>query len=248
MPQSRFLQPFLDKLMSRSILTDKEQAAVLGLSGMHEHLPAHYDFVDRGEEQISVCLVIDGLCARMGQTIAGERQITAFHMSGDMPDLHSVMVPGATSALLAVCASQIVRIPCHKLRAVALEHPGIAEALWRDTICDASISAEWIVNVGRRDAVTRIVHLLCEMAVRRARIGGNAFSFAFPCTQQNIADATGLSAVHTNRSIQMLRARHFVEIKDKVVAVLDWKKLQEFAEFDSGYMHLHGPLRFSAVH
>jgi CRP-like cAMP-binding protein len=244
---NQMLRPFLTKLMARTLLTENEQSAILGLSGIPEVVEAHHDFVRRGGKQMSACLVLEGVCARMGQTIEGGRQITNFYISGEMPDLHSVAVPDAYASLHAVSQTHILRIPHSDLRAIAQAYPGVSEALWRSTVCDAAISAEWIVNVGRRDAMSRIAHLICEMAVRTESVKGNAFKFDFPVSQGNLADATGLSSVHVNRSLQSLRALGSIDKTAKAIIVLDWTALQKTAGFDIGYLYLNDPIRFSAI-
>jgi CRP-like cAMP-binding protein len=247
MPHSNLLRPLVDKLMIRSVLTGEEQAAILGLSVREEMIVPHQDFVARGETVTGACLVLAGLCARMGQTIEGGRQITSFYIRGDVPDLQSVLVPDASAALVAISPLHIARIPHDELRRLAFDFPGISEAFWRETICDAAIAAEWVVNVGRRDARTRIAHLICEMALRGGCIQENAFQFEFPCTQGDLADATGISTVHTNRSLQALRAERFLDIKDKHVMVFDWQGLRQTADFDSRYLHLGPARRYSTM-
>jgi CRP-like cAMP-binding protein len=130
---------------------------------------------------------------------------------------------------------------------VAFSFPGIGEALWRHTVSDAAISAEWIVNVGQRDARSRLAHLFCEMAVRHDKVSGNAFEFEFPVSQANLADATGMSVVHTNRSLQSLRRAGTLQMRGGIVAVEDWATLQATAEFDSAYLNMQPPVRFAAV-
>jgi CRP-like cAMP-binding protein len=109
---------------------------------------------------------VDGLVGRFDQNSLGARQITAFHIAGDMADLHSVVQPKATSALQALSTTTLLQVAHRDLRGIAARYPAIAEALWRDCIVDGAILAQWIVNVGRRDSKTRIAHLLCETAVR----------------------------------------------------------------------------------
>jgi len=71
------------------------------------------------------------------------------------------------------------------LWSLATERPAIRKAMWIDTLLDASIFREWVVNVGRRDSRARIAHLLCELALRLQRIGaGTEGRYDFPLTQE----------------------------------------------------------------
>jgi CRP-like cAMP-binding protein len=99
----------------------------------------------------------------------------------------------------------------------------LADKFWRDTLIDAAIFREWIVNTGSREAPSRIAHILCEVFLKLQAVGltsGN--SFEFPITQAEIGDATGLSTVHVNRSIQKLRSDKLVSLKKGGCTIWDW--------------------------
>jgi CRP-like cAMP-binding protein len=247
MSNSDVLRAFLHKLMARTILTEAEQAVILSLPGTPQQLSAREDFVERDDGQSSACLVANGLCARVVHTLGGGRQITGFYVAGDLPNPHSIMVPNASTALQAICPTQTLRIPHSELRKVALTHPGIGEALWRDAVCAVDISVEWIANLGARRAKIRLAHLLCEMAVRYGIAAEGSFEYEFPVTQEALGAATGLTSVHVNRSLKALREEGSVVIRGKQVQVPDWKKLQECAEFDSAYLQMQEPMRFSPM-
>lgn len=230
------LQLFLDRLTSRSVLTPREQQAVLDLPVHAVQVEANRDFVRLGEHVDHACFVVAGLVGRFDQTSQGARQITALHIAGDMPDLHSVVQPTATSALQALSTATILRVPHSAVRAVASWHPAVAEAFWRDTMVDAMIMAQWVVNVGRRDAKTRIAHLLCEMACRyHAEPRDNRVTYNLRMTQQQLADATGLTAVHVNRSLMALSSVG-TRFKGGTVRISDWEALTLTGDFDPGYL------------
>ena len=231
------LRLFLDRLTSRSVLSQKEEQAILNLPAYAAQVQANRDFVRLGEVVDHACLIVDGIAGRFGQNAEGARQITALHIAGDMADLHSVVQPTGTSSLQALCTVTILRVPHQALRATAGRYPAIAEAFWRDCMVDAAILSEWVVNVGRRDAKTRIAHLLCETAVRY-RVDGQseAVLFEFPVTQAHLADATGLTPVHVNRTLKALRDEGVVFVSGRTVHILDWDALVRLGEFDATYL------------
>ena len=233
------LQPFLDRLTRRSVLNDDEQQAVLDLPAHTEQVQKNRDFVPQGQRVEHACLVVAGIVGRFDQNAEGARQITAMHVPGDMCDLHSVVQPVPTSALQALSVATILRVPHGAIRAAAGRYPALAEALWRDCMVDAAILSEWVVNVGRRDATTRVAHLLCEMATRLHATGGaNDFVFDLPVTQTQLAEATALTAVHVNRTLQSLRADGLVQWHQRVIRVPRWDALVEAAEFDATYLQI----------
>src|SRR5215203_1402387 len=115
----------------------------------------------------------------------------------------------------------------------------IADVFWRETLIDAAVFREWVVNVGRRDAYARIAHVLCEIYVRLRAVGlvsGQAYQL--PITQAELADATGLSTVDVNRTLQELRGNGLITMKGGRVVIEDWSGLQTAGEFDPTYLHI----------
>ena len=98
---------------------------------------------------------------------------------------------------------------------------------------------EWITNVARRDASTRLAHVLCEIGVRlEATRTGERDSFELPMTQDQLADATGMTAVHVNRSLMDLERQGLFTRSVRHIVVPDWRRLAEAGDFDAAYLHL----------
>lgn len=237
------LELFLRRIVARSLLTEADQDAILSLPGKAIEVRANRDFVRLGEHVTNACLVVEGLVGRFGQNKDGARQITSLHIPGDMVDLHSVVVPHAPAALQAVTNTTILQIPHDKILDISHRHPNVMEAFWRDCVVDGAISAQWVLNVGRRNAQARLAHLLCEMAVRYDKIDrARGLTFDFPVNQTHLADCTGLTPVHVNRSLGALKRAELVSMTQKKVEILDWKGLVDIAEFDTAYLAIASPL------
>lgn len=230
------LQPFVDRLTARSVLTSAEQEAILALPIEPVQLRAQQDFVQMNEKTSYGCLIASGMVARFGQTLDGQRQITAFHIPGDMADLNSVVRPIAAGGLSALCDTTILRVPHVAIRAVAARYPAVAEAFWRDCMLDAAILMQWVVNVGRQRAQTRLAHLFCEMAIRMGANREVRKEYGFPVTQERLAEAAGLTGVHVNRSLKALRAEGLVTVARGRVHILDWDRLARAGEFEAAYL------------
>lgn len=228
------LQAFLNRLNLRSNLTPVEQQAVLDLPASPAQLEPNADHVALDEATGFASLVVTGVLGRFGQNARGERQITALHVPGDMANLQSVVEPRATSPLLALCRMQVLKIPHHALRSAAARHPAVGEAFWRDCMVDAAILSQWVVNMGRRDAVGRMAHLLCETATRQGVRESRSNCFGFPLTQNQIADATGMTSVHVNRTLKALRPA--ATLAGRSVHILDWERLVGLADFEPTYL------------
>ena len=230
------LQRFLDNLSRRSLLTQAEQDAILRLPTQVKQIAANHDFVHLDERVEHACFIVEGLVARFDQNGRGERQITALHIGGDMPDLHTVVQPTATCALQALCPTTILRVPHSDLREAAAAFPAIAEAFWRHSMVDSMILAQLVVNLGVRDARSRIADVFCELACRYGALPHDGkVVFPLPMTQEHLAEVTGLTAVHVNRSLMALREMG-VLFRGRTVRIEDWDTLVKIGDFNSGYL------------
>ena len=220
------------------MLSEEEQQSILNLPAYPLQVQARRDLVPPGAKVDHVCLVASGLIGRFGQTTAGERQITAIHVPGDVADLHSVVQPASVSALQALSAATVLRIPHVSVRAAAASYPAVAEALWRDCMVDAAVLSQWVVNVGRRQATERLAHLICEMAVRICGAQPSEDTvFDLRITQGQLADATGMTSVHVNRTLQKLRREGILDWpRGSMVRIPRWDHLAAIGDFDEAYL------------
>lgn len=245
---SAALKLFLSRLLSRSLLSDDEQKAVLRLRTRRADYSANRDIVSPAQTVDHACLVAGGVVARFDQMHDGRRQITSFFLSGDMCDLHSVVAPKATWSMTALSHATVLQIPHDDLRRVALEYPALAFAFWRDCTVDSSILAKWVGNLGRKNSLGRISHVLCEVALRMENADlGSRCLFQLPISQEQLADAGGMTAVHVNRTLQELRRRNLIRFKSGVVEIVDWDAIVELSDFDPAYLMLNEPLTRAAV-
>ena len=163
----------------------------------------------------------------------------AFYVPGDIPDLLSLHIDVMDHSLATIVPSKVAFIPHEALRRLIDQNSRVAGAFWRDTLIDAALFREWIVNLGSRDAYSRIGHLICEVFLKLNAVGlTNGNSFDFPITQAEIGDATGLSTVHVNRSIMELRKNGLIILEKNRCTIPDLSRLEEAAMFDPTYLHL----------
>jgi CRP-like cAMP-binding protein len=161
-------------------------------------------------------------------------------MKGEMVDLQNALLGKADHSVQMLTVGEVAIIPRDAIERIAFERPDVGKAMWIDTLVDASIFREWIANVGRRDARTRIAHLMCELALRLKVAGlGEQANYEVPMTQEQLADATGLTPVHVNRTLKSLEIDALIERSDpRSITIGDWKKLADAGDFDSNYLHL----------
>jgi CRP-like cAMP-binding protein len=233
------LHPLVRKLESIVDLSDEEKQAVLGIPVTLRDLRPRQDIVRDQDRPSQCCLILDGFAFRYKALGDGKRQILSFHIPGDMPDLQSLHLEVMDHSLATLSTSKVALIPHDTVRAFIQAHPRIGDVFWRDTLIDAAVFREWVTNVGRREAYGRIAHLLCELFVRLRAVGlTNGDSYPLPITQAELADATGLSTVHVNRTMQELRGNGLIKTNKASVVIKDWDGLREAGEFDPTFLHL----------
>ena len=168
----------------------------------------------------------------------GRRQILNFYLPGDMPDLHSFHLGVMDAGIASLTPCTFGLIPHEAIREVCRRQPGVSDALWKLTLIDSAIFREWIVNIGQRTSGVRLAHLLCEFFMRsRAADLADTNTCPFPITQQELADATGISVVHGNRMLQELRESGLINLTQRRLTVLDWNGLREAGDFEPTFLH-----------
>lgn len=231
--------PVIRKLEAVLPLSDEERKAILALPVDQRLIEAHQDIVREGDRPSRSFVILAGVACAFKLTGVAKRQILAFHIMGDMPDLQSLHLETLDISIGTISACRLGFIRHADLRDLCERHMRVAAALWRETLVDASIFREWITNVGQREGLSRAAHLICEFVVRMRVMGlTKDYSCEMPMTQTDLGDALGLSAVHVNRVLQELRRLGLIKLASGNLAVLDWEGLKEIGDFDAGYLHL----------
>ncbi len=240
MPAPSTLEPMVRKLEYRQTLDADDCAAVLALPHKVKFLEAHDYVVRQGDRAEFCCVMLSGFCIRHKIVGNGQRQIVAIQMRGEMIDLQNSLLGTADHAVQMLTAGKIAMIPRDEIVRIAFDRPAVGKAMWLDTLVDGSILREWVANVGRRDARTRIAHLLCEFSLRLKLAGlGEHTNYELPMTQEQLADTTGLTPVHVNRTIKLLEIEGLItRTSARSIVIGDWLKLADVGDFQSGYLHL----------
>ena len=239
MPHRSPLAPMLRKLEYWGPIHPSDRDALLALPFTLRTVEPRHHIVREGDTAKHACVIRSGFAFRHKVLGNGGRQILAIHMTGDFVDLQNSLLGYADHNVQTLTTTEIALIPREELVRLAFERPAIGLALWKDTLVDGSIFREWIANVGRRDARTRLAHLLCEFALRLEATGaGKLTSWELPMTQEHLGDCTGLTSVHINRTLKGLERDDLISRCSRSVTIEDWKSLARAGDFDSSYLHL----------
>jgi CRP-like cAMP-binding protein len=234
------LDPLVAKLASIGSLSATDRDLLLALPIVSRLVAANQPVVHQGDKPKTSVLIVSGMLARYQELTDGGRQLVSFHLTGEMPDLHTLYIRTMDHSLVALKDSVIGHVPHDAIHAAVRASGSLTALLWRSTLIDAAIFRQWMTNNGRRGPVAGTAHLLCEIMLR-SRTAGNVDkdgACEMPFNQQQLADALGISLVHANRTLKALKERGTAVIERGRLRVMDWDALRAAAGFDPTYLHL----------
>ena len=221
-------------------LTDADRAELARLCVQANHtFQAHRDLIREGDAPRSVFVILEGWACHYRTLENGRRQIVDFAIPGDLCDLNVFILDRMDHSIGAITRLKVAEVGRDVLHRVVINFPNITTAFWWAELVSKSIHREWIVNVAQRSAAQRIAHLLCEMFLRLESVGlTDGFSCDFPLTQTEIAETTGLTAVHVNRTLQQLRREGLIILERRKLSIPDMLALQSAGLFNPEYLHI----------
>lgn len=227
----------VSRLPFRGALSISDQRALFGLAPTLRQASKGECLIE-GEASFSSLIVLcSGMARKVRRFPDGIEQIVAVFVEGDAVNAGEFVFRQSRNSVYALTSASYVSIPAGKLTNLIAIRPAISRALWLETAVHAAIQQEWMIWLGQRAARPRLAHLLCELSYR-LRLAGRDLNAAveFPLTQNDLADALGMSAVHVNRSLQILRSEGLIELSRSRLIILDKKGLHSVAEFDPQYL------------
>jgi CRP-like cAMP-binding protein len=189
-------------------------------------------FREPGAPRSEVMFVRSGILAKFKPDASGGRQIVALRFPGEG------ILPGKAPAhygIQAIVRSQVMVGEARDFTALVEQHPAMRQFFCRLLQRNEDIGYEWLVNCGRRDATSRVAHLLCETAVRMNRGDGG---LANPFTQQQIADMTGQTSVNVNRVLADMERQGLIRRKGREIEFVDWAEMRRIGSFQPAYLEI----------
>jgi CRP-like cAMP-binding protein len=233
------LERMIAKFARRAKLDAGDREALANLPFKLRRCEAGSYIVREGTSTEHCVLIVSGLAFRHKLTVEGARQIVSLHIAGDFVDLDGALLKVADHNIQSLTRCELAIVPVDAILSLTKTHPSIGHAMWVDTLIDGSIFREWVMNVGRRDARQRICHLFCEFALRLEVSGlGSKAGYELPMTQEQLADCTGLTPVHVNRTLKNLENDKLIKRERRHVFIPNWERLRDVGGFNERYLHL----------
>lgn len=228
-------------LVRSPMLSPADREALIQIAAEPRPFKAGVDLIVEGGRTDTIFIIPRGWACRYKITRQGARQITGIVVPGDVCNLDSFMLPQVNYAVRTMTPGVAIGLPRERVQALAADSPAIARAFTWLTIVENAILSEWALSLGRKTAHERLAHLFCEFAVRLGCAKGDRASYDMPITQEHIADALGLTAVHVNRMIQQLRREGLLVTQSRRVTLPNMAALRRIASFDEGYLQADEP-------
>ncbi|MDG4892334.1 Crp/Fnr family transcriptional regulator [Mesorhizobium sp. WSM4976] len=233
-------RPLIRKLEKFTRLSQADKEMLVRIAAQRiRRFTAREDIIHEGEKPEFINLINEGWACRYKTLDDGRRQIIAFFLPGDLCDLNVFILKEMDHSIGAITPVAISEISRTDFDEMMIGHPRITQALWWESLVAAAIQREWTVNLGQRDALERMAHLLCELFIRLEASGCTSDnSCEFPLTQTELGETLGMSTVHVNRTLQELRASNLIVLKDRTLTIPNLQALQDVALFNANYLHL----------
>ena len=231
--------PFIQKLEHGCDLTDDDRVQIQRATAHPVPIAKGHTLIHEGDVPKNVHVFLEGFACRYKQMDNGKRQITAYLLPGDLCDLHVNILREMDHSIGTLTPCKVARVPPETIEWLMSSSPRINRALWWATLTDVSTCRAWMTSMGQQTGERQIGHLLCELLARLQAVGwADNNSYELPLTQREFGDTLGMSAVHINRSLQILRKQGLITWNDGRLTVVDAEKLKEFADFTPNYLHL----------
>ena len=231
--------PVASKLEAFTRLSTDDRAAIARVSRNVRFVEPRRDVISEGDKPRHVHLVLDGWACRYKQLPDGKRQIVSLFVPGDFCDVNVYILKYMDHSIGAITRLKVAMITPDEMNALTSERPRVVQALWWHELVTSAIQREWTLNIGQRSAYERLAHLLIELYIRLNSVGrAHDGRCDFPLTQNDLADATGLTAVHVNRTLQELRRDGLIELDRKQLQILNLEQMMDVAMFNPNYLHL----------
>lgn len=231
---------FFAKLRARDDVSEGEEEALKRLFTHTRDFPRGTCIIRSGQEVTHSLLLVEGFACRSKMMRDGNRQILEINLAGDFVDLHGLLLQRLDHNLETITDCTLAFAPHEGLRALTVEHPHLTRLLWLHTVIDAAIHRESVISIARRPAIGRIAHLFLELQIRMSLVGrGDTQTFELPLTQPELGEIAGLTSVHINRTLKIMREQGLATFRKGRVELLDMDALRKVAEWDPTYLNLH---------
>ncbi len=226
------MTPVLRRLQAQGPVSAELGRLIEGSGRRVETVASRTVLQTEGEPAPRSRFILSGWAFRQRLLPDGRRQILSILLPGDALGVclrHGPLVKASTVALTRM---NLVDATDLLLPSTLAEHADLTDCLDRAVAYEESLLLDHVVRLGRQTAYERVAHMLLELHHRMTIVGlSQGGSYDAPLTQEVMADALGLSVVHTNRTLQQLRRERMIVFEGGKVTLLAIELLAAAADY-----------------
>jgi CRP-like cAMP-binding protein len=228
----------LTRRLAQWLSLSPEEMAVLGdFQASKRTIARRRDIISEGRKYDALAVLIEGTAIRYRVLHDGRRQVLNIVLPGDFIGFPGCFFESALYSITALSEAIVSFVPFERLFRLFETHPRLAAIIFWSFSCEAAMSAEHLIDVGRRSALERVAHLLLELLTRLQAIGqADELSYDLPLTQELIGDALSLSLPRVNHALRQLRESGLVGVERRRVTIKDREELSALADFKGTYL------------
>lgn len=220
--------PAIVRLNALAPLPEADRCALEAAAASPRTVRVRRVVINEGEPLTAPILILSGWAGLERPLADGRRQILGLRLPGELLFGHDPSRPAAPATLFAL--SDLV--VCHAPAAPENGSIGLAAAYAASRARDEHYLMNQVVRLGRKSAFERVADLLLELCERLDTAGlVSARQMPFPLTQELIGDALGLTSVHVNRTLQVMRREHMLTTRDRHAVLHDPRALARLVDF-----------------
>lgn len=212
-------------------LSEEDREAMRHINVVHRFVGRGRPLVREGDRVTHVRVIIKGWAMRSQSLDIARRQIMDFALPGDLVGLHQDGAGASICDVTALTPCEIGEIELTALNRVSRQNRGVASGLHEYLARQLTQAHDQILRLGRMTAYERVCSILLDIYSRQRHSVIMEGRVDFPITQTVVADMLGLSVVHVNRQVMLLRREGLVTLDRRTLIIHDERRLAEVARF-----------------
>ena len=230
---------FAERLSGMVALTPGEHRALEQLEERERHLRRGATLQRENDRCNELFILRKGTMMSSVLLDDGSRQILRFLFPGDMMGVSSLVYREAPETITALTDAVVSPFERSAMSNLIGDHPRLAALIMVYNQIERAALTDRLAALGRTSAKARVAGILLEMRNRMRMLDKRLdTTFTLGLTQEEIGDATGLTAVHVNRMLRQLEDENIIAREAGRVTLTDERALQRAANFVDRYAGL----------
>jgi CRP-like cAMP-binding protein len=231
-------EPLFRKLGTYLSLSDEQRGYIINLTNAGKAVGQDTTLLEQGAKYDHSGILANGWAIQYKTLSDGRRQVVNFLLPGTFIGLQAAVFERCDHGVTTLTDGVVYWFEPERLVELIKHDPRLGMAILWNRTQEEAILMERLVSLGQRSAKERLAHILIELWYRLELRGlDDQKRMPFPVGQAVLADLLGLTTVHINRTLKVLKNEGLIDYDRKTVSLLDMDTLLKWADFDESYLH-----------